>query len=193
MVSLNNNVDLLNNIQNVVPECEILQDLSDWKINSDIILSILHINIRSLKLNWDLLCLKINHLLSNLDLLILTEVNVKEEEALSYQLRNFTQTSKCRIHRNGGGVMVFYKNNIQIDNFNYTLDEAENITFKLTHLESKVQLIVLAIYRPPKQNKNRFIDDLNFWLQNAFKKDESIIIVGDINICILKKSKNHCL
>ncbi|KAL1447170.1 hypothetical protein WDU94_015563 [Cyamophila willieti] len=152
---------------------------------------VLHINIRSIRTHWDLLCIKIKKLLSQLDLLLLTETNVKEEEALSYLLRPFTQINKCRIHRAGGGVMVFYRDCLHIDDFHYNFDEAENINFKLTHLDTKFKCTVLVMYRPPKMNKERFLNDLNFWLQNGLKKDENIIMIGDINICTLKNNSNN--
>lgn len=69
--SLNQNISLLNNINNIEQDCELLQDIKQWqnKLN-DVLLSVLHINIRSLRLNWDLLCIKINDLLKKLDILI---------------------------------------------------------------------------------------------------------------------------
>ncbi|KAL1446696.1 hypothetical protein WDU94_005602 [Cyamophila willieti] len=152
---------------------------------------VLHINIRSVRLNWDLLCIKINNLLPVLDLLILTEVNLKEEEALVYQIRNYNQVNKCRILRNGGGVMVFYKSNLTIENINYSLDEAENLILKVRHLERKVEFILMAVYRSPKRNLDRFLSDLSFWLKNAIKRDDQIIMIGDINVCTLKKATNN--
>ncbi|KAL1448505.1 hypothetical protein WDU94_005619 [Cyamophila willieti] len=152
---------------------------------------VLHINIRSIRLYWDLLCIKIKNVLSQLDLLILTEINVKEEEALSYQLRSFTQLNKCRIRRSGGGVIVFYRDCIHIEYLEYNFDEAENINIKLTHLDTKFKCTVLVIYRPPKNNRERFLNDLNFWLQNGVKKDENLIMIGDINICTLKRNSNN--
>ncbi|KAI5733939.1 hypothetical protein M8J77_000608 [Diaphorina citri] len=41
---------------------------------------------------------------------------MKEEEALCYQLPNFIQMNKCRVKRRGGGVMLFYKQCLQIEN-----------------------------------------------------------------------------
>ncbi|KAL1448652.1 hypothetical protein WDU94_006630 [Cyamophila willieti] len=148
----------------------------------------LHINIRSLKLNWDLLLVKIRTVLPKLDLLILTEVNVKSEEALAYQLRNFIQICKCRIRRKGGGVMVFCKDEWDVQDLKYNLDEAENFNLRITHIERKLKFVILAIYRPPKCKLDRFINDLNFWLQNAIQRNEHLILVGDINVCIMNRT-----
>ncbi|KAL1446268.1 hypothetical protein WDU94_008929 [Cyamophila willieti] len=152
---------------------------------------VMHINIRSLRKNWDLLCIKIQGVLPKLDLLVLTEINVKEEEALSYQIRSYAQINKCRIHRSGGGIMLLYKDCIHIENIGYNFDEAENINIKLTHLDTKFKCTILAVYRPPKMNRERFLNDLNFWLQNGVKKDENLIMIGDINICTLTRNSNN--
>ncbi|KAL1447681.1 hypothetical protein WDU94_000544 [Cyamophila willieti] len=69
-----------------------------------------------------------------------------------------------------------------------TLSESENINFRLTHSDHKVSFIISAIYRSPKLNLETFLNDLNFWLQNAIKRDENIVIVGDINCCTMKKN-----
>ncbi|KAI5730235.1 hypothetical protein M8J76_011622 [Diaphorina citri] len=71
--------------------------IDEWHqtINNDV-LSLLHVNIKTVRAHWDLLCIKIQHVMSTLDFLILTEVNVREEEAMAYQLRNFKQTPKIK-------------------------------------------------------------------------------------------------
>ncbi|KAI5743957.1 hypothetical protein M8J77_024304 [Diaphorina citri] len=151
----------------------------------------MHVNIRSIRLNWDLMCIKLRDVLPKLDLLVLTEIGVKEEEALTYQLRDFEQINKCRTVRNGGGLMILYKQHLQVEDLKYSFDEAENIILKISHVHCKITIILVAIYRPPKCNVESFLDDLNFWLQNGCKKDEKIVMLGDINICTLKKTSNN--
>lgn len=185
-------INVINSINEVPIICETHQTLDDWRETlQNGILTLLHINIRSVRNNWDLLCIKINNLLPVLDLLILTEVNLKEEEALVYQLRNYNQVNKCRILRNGGGVVIFFKNKFTIETIDYSLDEAENIFLKVCHPERKVNFIVMAVYRSPKRNLDRFLSDLSFWLKNALSRDDQVIMIGDINICTLKKSSKN--
>lgn len=190
MSLLNNNLSLLRSIQKEKPTCETFDEIINWQnvLNQDDVLSILHVNIMSLGTNWDLLCCKLNQVLPKLDLLILTEVNVKKHEAPSYQLRNFSQTFKCRSRRRGGGVIVYYRDHLSIEELDYNLDEAENLLLRITHLDKNLKFVLLPIYRPPNNNVSRFLDDLNFCLQNLCKKDEMLIILGDINICTSKRS-----
>lgn len=188
---INNQRNLLRSIQNIKPTCESLDELEEWRntnTTKQYVLSILHININSLKKNWDLLVIKIKNLLSELDLLILTEINIKEQEALAYHLQNFEQINKCRIRRKGGGVLVFYKTCWEIEDLKYNLDEAENLNLRITNKDHNVSFVILAIYRSPKNNLPKFLSDLNFWLTNGCKKEENVVMIGDINICILKKT-----
>lgn len=190
---INRNITLLRNIQSIKPKCDSLQTIDEWQNKlKDGMLSVLHLNIRSVKKYWDFLCLKLTHVLPSLDILVITETKLNEEEALSYQLRNFTQISKCRLAKTGGGgVMVFLKNNLIFENLSYNFDESENLALKLTCDNPKMNFILLAVYRSPKMNLDRFVRDIEFWLQNATKKDQVVLVVGDINIDILKKSSTN--
>lgn len=189
---MNNTRYLLNNITNKIPPCELLDNFLDWqnKIDNEV-LTILHVNIRNTPKNWDLMCSKLNNVLPILDCLVLTEIKMKEDEAVAYQLRNFTQLNKCRTYRNGGGVMIFYKDCWEVENLGYNFDEAESINIRLTHFDSNVNFIISAIYRSPKNNLDRFLNDLGFWLKNGIKKDDNVILVGDINCCTLKKKSEN--
>uniref|UniRef100_A0A8D8QDP6 Endonuclease/exonuclease/phosphatase domain-containing protein n=1 Tax=Cacopsylla melanoneura TaxID=428564 RepID=A0A8D8QDP6_9HEMI len=126
--------------------------------------------------------------MDELDVLVLTEIRVKEEEAISYQLKGFKQTSKCRVIRGGGGIMIFVKEKFHIENLEYNFEEAESLVMKICDRKSKMNFTVVAIYRAPDLKLDNFLSDLDFWLQNATKKDETVIMIGDLNICIKNKS-----
>lgn len=99
--------DLFNNIRNIKVHNEVLNSIDEWgvKLNNEL-LSILHVNVFSLDKHWNWLMIKLANILPNLDVLVFTEINLKEEQAMCYQLRHFNQISSCRKGR-GGGVMVF--------------------------------------------------------------------------------------
>uniref|UniRef100_A0A8D9BAN7 Endonuclease/exonuclease/phosphatase domain-containing protein n=1 Tax=Cacopsylla melanoneura TaxID=428564 RepID=A0A8D9BAN7_9HEMI len=189
---LNNNI-LFRNIQSITKKCETYNSIQSWKtkLTNNEIFTIIHWNIRSINKYWDLLCAKLESVLPNIDVLILSEINVKQEEALCYHLENFKQISICRASRHGGGVMLFYRDSFQVDDLSYNFDEAENLALKLTHSVQKIEWIILAVYRPPKCILNKFLDDIDFWLKNAVKKDDNIIMIGDINVCIRKKNSSN--
>ncbi|XP_008485861.1 uncharacterized protein LOC103522538, partial [Diaphorina citri] len=169
----------------------LLKKTKDSKIeallcNDDLLI---HVNINSLKAKWDELCIKLQSVLPYLDVLIFTEIDVNSEKAVCYQLEKFHQISKCRVSKGGGGgVMVFYRDDFEMENLCYNIDQADNIAVRLTHQVHKTNWLILAIYRSPKLVLNSFLEDVNFWLTNATKKTDNVIMIGDINICLKKKS-----
>ncbi|XP_026683918.1 uncharacterized protein LOC113470001 [Diaphorina citri] len=84
--------------------------------------------------------------------------------------------------------MVFYRDDFEMENLCYNIDQADNIAVRLTHQVHKTNWLILAIYRSPKLVLNSFLEDVNFWLTNATKKTDNVIMIGDINICLKKKS-----
>ncbi|KAI5705646.1 hypothetical protein M8J75_000561 [Diaphorina citri] len=94
-------------------------------------LTVLHINLNSIRPKWDLLCVELESVLEHLDVLVLTEIKVNEEEALAFQLRGYHQMSRCRVKNKGGGVMVFCRDSIKIENLDYNFDEADSLVLKL--------------------------------------------------------------
>ncbi|KAI5696175.1 hypothetical protein M8J75_009252 [Diaphorina citri] len=92
---------------------------------------LLHINLNSIRPKWDLLCVELKSVLEHLDVLVLTEIKVNEEEALAFQLRGYHQISRCRVKNKGGGVMVFCRDSIKIENLDYNFDEADSLVLKL--------------------------------------------------------------
>ncbi|KAL1447931.1 hypothetical protein WDU94_000623 [Cyamophila willieti] len=94
--------------------------------------------------------------------------------------------------KKGGGIIVYVREEYSVEYLPYNFEEAENLILKIKNISTKQEMKILAIYRAPGNNENKFIDDLNWWLKMTTKKNESIIMLGDINICLIKKN-NVCL
>ena len=85
----------------------------------------------------------------------------------------------------GGGVCLYIRNDIA---FNINVDMQTDVTESLwinVLLPRSRPIVVGVLYRPPKNNK--FIEHLSNSLENM-SKDEEIIILGDMNICLLHNS-----
>ena len=169
-----------------------LSDASKWSslltqqnVNSSS-LNIIHLNIRSIRKNWNQLEVFLEEILHCTDIVVLTEVNIKDEEANLYALHGFTVYSKLRKHKSGGGILIYIKNyllfdliepiEIQINSFEF-LAGTINLPFG-----KKISLI--AIYRPPDLDKNLFLDELDRLIV-LIEKSTELVIIGDININIL--------
>ena len=155
-------------------------------------INVLHVNIRSLRKNWEQLKIDIDSTLITWDIICLTEINIKDSESRLYQLENYDAFCFTREETNrGGGVMLFVKisNSIDIVNVSNILIDSNNaITADL--LINEVPLTLLVIYRQPLQHKKKtFVSKLAKVLEK-FEFTENLCLIGDINIDILEENHN---
>ena len=156
-------------------------------------ISIFHNNIRSLSANFD----KINEIFSNSSKLpdILAFSETKLNETKNYpDMRGFSFESKDSL-TNCGGVGMYIS-----DSLEYTLrpdlcletDSCEDLWVQLngneniSHGKVKNKLVVGVIYRHPRQNYKKFCEKLCRTVSILNKTDTKYVIVGDVNIDVLK-------
>ncbi|KAI5727468.1 hypothetical protein M8J77_002775 [Diaphorina citri] len=144
--------------------------------------------MRSLRKHWDSLLLELRDVIHKIDLIVLTEVDVSEEEASVYKIKNYKQLIESRKNKKGGGIIVYYKDDYVVQPILYRFDATESLNFKLINVKKKTEFTVLTLYRPPDNNINLFLEDIQWWLNNATKRSDNIVILGDVNICTLKKN-----
>ena len=72
-------------------------------------LNVIHLNIASIKSNWDLLTASLTGCLGLVDVLILTDISVPSihNEINFYNLSNFSKEMSLRERQKGGGILVF--------------------------------------------------------------------------------------
>lgn len=147
-----------------------------------------HVNVQSLKRKWDEVLMIFDKYLRKLDVIVFTETHLNEEEAEVYKFKNFHQFSFSRSSRKGGGIIVYVRDSFKTERLFYTFDETENVILKITNMLTKEEITLISIYRPPNNNVSRFIQDLNWWLQMTVKKNETVIMLGDMNVCTIKRN-----
>lgn len=150
-------------------------------------INIIHINIRSLTINtFNTLQVYLENIMKKLDVIVLTEINCKKEQMFLFELNGYKMNYVCRENGKGGGILVYTKNylNIEICN-NLKFKNAENLEFEINE-----KIVFNAIYRPPKQNIKKFIDELKKWIQNKNVINKDVIIIGDLNINTLENNSN---
>jgi len=153
---------------------------------------ILHLNVQSIS--------KINQLKKLLeieqpDIIVLTEHWLKKDEIDLYCLPNYARAAYyCREAKIGGGVSIFIKNGFgkDITNVssiaNLSKDTMEVASCRFNY--NKNQWVVIGIYRPPGQDKQRledFMQQLEEVLIKTAASTSNRIIAGDFNI---DRSKN---
>lgn len=161
-------------------------------------LSILHINIRSLKKHFNELLVALHDGLKQLDVLVITEPNINYALLPLFQINGFNANIYSRLGRSGGGVLVYTRQALDAFVCNLTsttvMTSAECVSVTLNYYNE--QIYVISVYRPPKignQNKTiQFIDEL----RTLFKKipqNSKVIFCGDININLLCRDDKHVI
>lgn len=152
-------------------------------------MSIICQNIRSCKSNFNTFLTEIKNHMKTSNLIILTETNLKNEENALFFINNYNAEYVNRKNRRGGGIAVFIKDHLKYEVINeYVIpDSFETLIIKIELY--KRPIILICIYRPPSlTNINIFCRELESLITKFGMKDE-IIIMGDMNIDILK---NNC-
>lgn len=151
--------------------------------------NVIHINVRSIRKHWLSLLAYLNDFIKFLDVIVLTEVKVKEENILVFQLDCFDLYSRCRSDGRGGGIAAFVRNSYVVDRKFFDLDQCEHLCLKLKHNACPFEIILSCIYRPPDKNVKTFLEQLDLFLNNSGIKNQKIVMVGDINIDTMSSGK----
>lgn len=174
-------------------ETKIYDTFDDWskeelmqKKEKDLV--IIHINIRNLTISsFNTLQIYLENKMDNLDIIILTETNCKREEMNLFQLQKFNMTYFCREKKKGGGIIIYSKENLLItEKKNIEFNHTENIEIEIDNKN----ILINALYRPPKTNIKEFLKELKRWLKHNDVKNKDLIIIGDLNINTLKDDIN---
>lgn len=144
--------------------------------------TLIHLNIRSLRKNWNALLININIIVQKVNLIgiMLTEVNICKEEINNYKIEGFNVIHNLRQGRKGGGIIYYAKCDMLMIVQDVNMLSCESIVAKIS--SKGTTLRVIGIYRPPDFNKNHFIEELEQVLDGD--KSISTIVIGDMNINI---------
>lgn len=128
-------------------------------------------------------------------MLVLTEVGISEQIVSMYQLAGFALYSILRKSRKGGGIILYVNNKHKFQLIKNKSRHSECILGKLTTQQNH-NIHICAVYRPPKESKHLFIDELYSAINTDDVKKTDLILLGDINIdikTINNISNNHYL
>lgn len=145
----------------------------------------MHCNIRSIQKNLDELKISLTQMENPFDCIILTETHRIENLSL-YQLEGYSVIYNNGSLNQNDGVLVYLRQNINHDFKIVLFHEISLIELEITYLETKI--LILAIYRSPSSGTMQFNNDLYQYLQTSKQYFDYNILVGDINIDILKRS-----
>jgi len=143
---------------------------------------IYHQNIRSIHTTFNSFLATLGDSLPKIDILIFTEINCKEQDIEKYSINGYKQIAKPRAGEGrGGGILIYYRSCFKVKILSTKMSAAESL---LIQVENEIN--ILALYRPPKCDKNIFIAELEKTIDaiNIQNKND-IIIIGDCNLNLL--------
>ena len=120
------------------------------------------------------------------DVLFLTETFLKPVDCIEkYEIPGYTPLRKDRLNKEGGGILVYYRNELNLKR----RDDLEHDLIEIMWLEvcpfkSNRSLLLAGLYRPKSYSKEQ--DEMFIQcIENAYLTNKEIILTGDINIDFL--------
>ena len=163
------------------------------------ILSIIHVNCRSLKANFTAFKRCIEQLNGKFDIIAVSETWLTDVDQIDdYMLQNYNLAHVDRLNNRGGGVLIYVP-------IHYQFDKVANMSFAINDIMEVVtvelcinhkNIIVSCVYRTPGGNVEDFNDYISELLDKV-KCGKSHIFVGNFNINMLNytlhKGTKHLL
>ena len=154
-------------------------------------LSILMLNIRSLKKNFiDFIAYFYNYV-TLFSCIVFTETWLTEERDKSFTIPGFYSFDLYR-NQYGGGLKLYIKNCFKarlLNNFTVLNDLSEILTIELSLCNCKFLLMV--VYHPPSSSSTKnfeFVDLFTFYLKSLLELGIPLIVSGDMNLNLLNPS-----
>lgn len=148
-------------------------------------LHIIHMNVNSLRKHYNELLVILHGSINVIDVICLTEINIKQSEANMYVIPGFTMYTKTRECRRGGGIAVYVRNEYIFQEISTKTSACELVHGFFSNGTYTAHLVV--VYRPPHLNKYNFINELRDLLLQTERRGD-ILLLGDCNINILVDS-----
>ena len=158
--------------------------------------SVLHVNIRGLKINFENFRNLLNNTGSSFDIICLTETWCSNPEiinSLYFDTNNYQAIPfKRKTNKRGGSILIYVKTDLMYDirkDLSIYDKEKEILATEIISNESK-NMLLSCCYRPPKgitENLTAYLASIFQGVQNEKKKS---FIIGDFNLNCLNYSED---
>ena len=155
-------------------------------------LSVVNFNIRSYFKNFEEFQIVLDTTKFKHDIIILTETWARSNTSQLCTIPGYNAYHCYRPSRNGGGVSIFIKENLISEpmNLNISTNIIECLGVKVKGIDNN-WVKILGVYRP----QSGLITDFNEKLESILNEfsfcNNSSILAGDFNICILNEMSNN--
>ena len=145
--------------------------------------NILQLNIRSISKNFDEFIVLLSNQIIHFHVIILTEAWITLQDNKHYNLPGYdTQYSYGTINK-CDGVVIFTDTTLSASFTQIHLPGSNSTQINFTKYNKTYD--VLAIYRPPSENTQQFIQNLEAYVEDIQVTNRQYILAGDLNIDIL--------
>ena len=158
--------------------------------NFDSKLSFLSVNVRSICNKFSELEAIIENLKHKYTFILITETWLKEDTDVFYDLQGYKAISLYRSGRVGGGLKLYYQDNLNvtiIDDFTICTENYEVLLAK-AHVPGCGHFKICGIYRPPSGSIPDFLNNITEVLD--YVCDSKTIIFGDINLDLMQQNNS---
>ena len=178
-------------LPNYVPVCNLISwnDLCNQYCVDD--LSILALNIRSLRGKFLEFISHLNLLKNKFTFIVLTESWLREGDAKFFEIDGYQVFSVHRQDRSGGGILVYCLNSLKatiMPQISGIFDTCESLFIQVV-VPGVGKMHVGGIYRPPERPVPQFIGAMDSFL--SFIGCAKAVITGDFNIDIDNPNSNN--
>ena len=182
------------NLESMSRYYDIEQYNKSFSGNHDKVLSIIHLNIRSLVKNGDEMSAFFSTFKKQPDIIAISESFLNSNTIDSLNLPNYQGFHSIRCLGKRGGASIFIRNNFTSDinpEFSYINSEIEICTVSVQISNNKYN--ISCIYRPRYKHNNvkEFSVELKKVLQNRNFKNSNSILIGDFNINLLEHESHN--
>ena len=145
--------------------------------------SIIHLNIRSVKKNFDEFLVYLELVKESIDIIVLSETWCVETVS-DFNIPNFTAYhNESRFNQNDA-VMVYIKNSLSANVSTWHLTNTNLISFTLEINNKSIGFI--TSYRPPSLDTGTYITEFEQFM-TRMQKNNIEVFIGDININLVDK------
>ena len=154
--------------------------------------SILHLNIRSIKKNFESFKTFLSSLDFTFSILCFSETWCDDLDNFTYDLPNYTSNHQKRSDCKGGGVSAYIHNSLNVKtrpDLSTNCGDIESLTLEIISEKTR-NTIVSVLYRPPNGHFEHFENFLTNFFLNTKDSNKNVYIAGDFNLNLLDHSLN---
>ena len=165
------------------------EDIRNHSLSSNV-LSLCHVNIRSISKNLGSFENYLNLLDHHFTFVGITETWLKDSNCDLFGLTGYHMIESHRRTQGGGGVSIYVRDHISFigrPDLNQFDNSIESIFIEVNkdQLNTTKNILIGVIYRPPNQNMDIFNEKISEMLETIRKEEKFCYLLGDCNINIL--------